>query len=217
MKKIFSVLAIIAILAVVIFLYATRGASAPTEVVETPTETTSTPNTYRINPEMSTVSFSIGEDLRGSRFTAVGTTNQVSTEVTVAPDGSVSVGTVSVNARTFKTDDSRRDGAIARLILKSENPENEYITFTPTPFTSENTPKLVDGTEITFPLSGSLTISGVTKPATFIAKLSKNANILSGTIEGEIKRSDFGITVPSLSFIANVDDVVVLKAGVTLQ
>jgi polyisoprenoid-binding protein YceI len=217
MKKILTVLSILAILIIVVFLYATRGASAPTELVETPTEATSTPNTYRINPEMSTVSFSIGEDLRGSRFTAIGATNQVSTDVTVSPDGSVSVGTVSVNARTFKTDDSRRDGAIARLILKSENPENEYITFTPTPFTSENTPKLVDGTEITFPISGSLTISGVTKPVTLTATLSKNADILSGTVEGEIKRSDFGITIPSLSFIANVDDVVVLKAGVTLQ
>lgn len=222
MKKILSALLILAVLAIVIFLYATRGASAPTVVVETPTDipadtAPTAATTYRVNPETSTASFSIGEDLRGARFTAIGTTNQVSTDVIIASDGGISVGTVSVNARTLKTDDSRRDGAIARLILKSESPENEFITFTPNAFSAENTPKLIEGQTTTFPLSGNLTISGVTKPTTFTATLTKSGETLTGTVSGQIKRSDFGISVPSLPFIANVDDVVALTATVTLQ
>ena len=126
----------------------------------------------------------------------------------------ITVGKVAVNAKTFKTDSSNRDGAIARFILKSDQPANEFITFTPAQPIALASP-LVEGKEISATVSGTLTISGITKPATFTVRIKMQNKGLVVTGDTTVKRSDFGLQIPDLSFIASVDDLVKVSISAT--
>ena len=83
----------------------------------------------KIVPAESTVSYTIDEVLRDVPTRVVGVTNSVAGEVALTPNQAepLRIGDLAINARTLKTDSDRRDGAVARMILKSEKPENEFI------------------------------------------------------------------------------------------
>ena len=167
---------------------------------------------YRISSG-SFVEFRINEVLRGSPFTVVGTTTDVAGDIRLNlanPSESV-LGTIRINARTIQTDSSQRNGAIARLILKSENAENEFIEFKPTSITGLPE-SIVVGTEYNFQTTGDLTVSGVTKPVTFNSKLRLVSEAeLRGSSESTVRYKDFNLTVPSVPFVANVGEEVILK------
>ncbi len=91
---------------------------------------------------------------------------------------------------------------MVNLILKSNKVENEFITFKPT----SSSPAIELGKMTTFDITGDLTISGVTKSATFSVTLTATEDSVSGKATTKIKRSDFNLVIPNLSFIANVDD-----------
>lgn len=213
MKNILAFIGFLVILGGVGYWYLTRPVTSPSTITtnDTTLETSDGPQ-YHINQDNSTVSFSIKEILRGNPFTAVGTTSAISGAV--AFDGkNLSFGTIQVNARTLKTDDSRRDGALARLILKSENDANEFIVFRPTG--TNKIPKTIPkGTPFTFSLLGDLTISGITKPISFDVTMTLTDTIITADIASILKRSDFSLTVPNLPFIASVDDEVAITGTV---
>lgn len=190
---------IVVIVAAGAALYLTRPPSAPSPLPrqEESDSLSKTPEArvYRIDPARSTVEFQIDEILRGSPFTVVGTTDQITGTLTLGD--TVSFGTMTVNARTFKTDNERRDGALARLILKSEDPAQEFITFVPTSATPEGA---------TYVVQGNLTMAGVTAPATFRVTMDATDLEVRGTATADLKRSDFGLVIPSLSFVAGVPD-----------
>lgn len=216
MQKIITLVAVVAVVLIAGFFYFTRPVSAPTQAVDmvaeklVPTEEAGTAiqeqKLYRISQAQSSVQFSIGEILNGAPFTAVGKTNEVAGDIAVTRN-QITVGEVVVNAKTFKTDNSRRDGAIVRFILKSDQPVNEFITFKSTQPIVLSAP-LVDGKEVGVSVSGNLTVSGVTKPATFAVKIKTQEGRLVVTGSATVKRSDFGLKIPELSFIASVDDKV---------
>ena len=207
---IYGILGII-IVGVAGFLYATRPASSPSQNIQSVSDTLNNDNVsgtslYRILQEGSKVEFSIGEILNGTPFTAVGTTNQVAGDITISGNpAKIEVGMIKINARTFKTDDPSRDGAIARFILKSEDPANEFIEFKPTS---------VNGTIPDFTVSGDLTISGVTKPATFSVSARIEGGKMIGTAETKIKRSDYNLVIPNIPFVASVDDEFTVTADI---
>ncbi len=225
---------IIVILVVVLgggFLYITRKPMAPSqsaesalnEVQSTNVDTTnaeelsrelnqdlSTANTntqkhYKIASASSKVEFKIDEILRDKPFTAIGTTNDIAGDIYVKADNSIEMGTIKINARTFKTDSSNRDTAIARFILKSDEPKNEFITFVPKKITGK-LPKVN--------VSGDLTISGKTMPISFDIMASVINDNLSGTTSADIKRSDFNLTIPSVKFVASVNDKFTISANI---
>lgn len=214
MKKT-SIVIIVTVLLIVMlgFLYTTRPVSAPTQSVDVVSTSSPTGTSlYRISQAESQVKFSIGEILNGKPFTVVGTTAQVGGDIMVSKD-SINVNTMTVNAKTFKTDSSRRDGAIVRFILKSDLPENELIVFTASKPMLLSAP-LVENTEITASISGNLTISGITKPAVFEVKIQTSGESLIVTGETTVKRSDFNLKIPELAFIASVDDSVEVSISV---
>ena len=215
MKKIIYSIVIVAIALSGIYYYITRPVSAPsvpqTEVVA---EMASSYPTYTIGTG-SVAEFRIGEELRGKPFMVVGVADMLSGTITLSESQTLervlSIGEIKVNARTFKTDSTQRDGAIARAILKSENPEYEFIVFTPT-----------EGAEIAVTpdgsfsdsLSGTLTIAGISKPATFKITGTASADSLAGLAETTITRSDFGLTIPNIPFVANVDETIAIKVTI---
>ena len=193
----------IAIVGVAGFLYATRPISSPVQDVQLVADTlnndkTSGTSLYRISQENSKAEFKIGEILNGTPFMAIGATNQVAGDIIVSENPvKIEIGVIKINAKSFKTDDSRRDGAIARFILKSEDPGNEFIEFKPTN---------INGTIPDFTVSGNLTISGVTKPATFSVSAKIEGEKMTGMAEAKIKRSDYNLVIPNIPFVASVDD-----------
>ncbi len=209
MKKILIAIIVIAALGGGVYAYVSRPVEAPSQVAtETPVENPSQEGTvYRIGGA-STVEFRINEVLRDKPFTAVGTTNDITGEIAIDGD-SVTFGEIKVNARTFKTDSQQRDGAIARMILKSESAENEFIVFKPT--------DVKNMTAQGFTLVGDLTISGVTKPAEFAVLLGMKGDSLAGTATATLKRSDYKLVIPSIPFVASVDDAFTVTATVSAQ
>lgn len=216
--RIFLVLAVLAALGVAVGFYLTRPPSAPSK--DSTQSTASTLSQFKteendvfvVDAAQSSVQFEIDEILNSKPTHVVGVTNQVSGEVLVnAKKPSASkMGKISINARTFKTDNERRNGAIARLILKSEDPANEFITFESTALNGLPA-ELKQGEEFSFTIDGNLTVSGVTKPATFTVVAKLSGDQLTGTAVTTIMRPDFGLKIPNLSFLAGVDEDVLLK------
>lgn len=165
--------------------------------------------------------FNIDEVLRGSDFTVVGTTEQVSGAVTANindPSKSI-IGEIKINARTFKTDTENRDRAIARFVLKSEEAANEYIVFTPKEISglpADAAAKVTRGENISFKVKGDLKIAGVTKSVTFDATFALKNGQIQGSAQSKIKRSDFSLTIPSVPFVASVEDEMIIKINATM-
>lgn len=211
---------LLALIAGGVFLYLTRPVEAPSiDFTKTPVTSSGALTSsggvmqFSLDANRSQVTFSIFEVLSGKDFTVVGTTNQIAGTLsldTQHPSQS-KIGELKVNARTFKTDSSRRDGAINRMVLKSENPGNEFITFVPTSVVG--LPEQgVAGREYTFATHGMLTVAGVTKPASFTIKAQYTpSGELQGTATSLIKRGDFNLIIPSVPFVANVGEEITLK------
>lgn len=209
-SRIFIVLLVLCLIAGGSYAYwlVGRPVAAPsasqTPSVSTPVAPTNPTNVFRIVPESSKATFTLGEDLRGVRTTVVGTTQDVSGDITVDPNnvGAARIGTIKINARTFKTDSESRNRAIVRMIFKSEETGNEFITFTPSSISVASS---------TIEVTGSLTISGVTNTSTFTGTYAFASDTeLTGHVGTLLRYADFGLSVPELPFLANVDKQVEL-------
>ncbi|HEX2173984.1 MAG TPA: YceI family protein [Dehalococcoidia bacterium] len=191
-----------------------RSAASPavaSPAAASPASQTSARRTYEIRQESSTARFIIDEVLRGAPFTVNGTTNQITGQITADPSqpNTAQVGTIRIDARSFATDDPRRDQAIQRWVLETEQfPE---ITFTPKelrglPATGR------PGETYNFQIVGDLGVHGVTREETFDATLTIDSpDRLSGTAQTTIRYADFGINVPQPPFIQGIADSVRLE------
>ncbi len=215
-----AVAAFVATISIGSFLYLTRGIAVPIEAVQdsvqelaTTDANSNTQTIYRISQDDSQVTYTIEEVLNGADKTVVGTTSQVAGDILVnLSDPSQSqVGELKINARTFATDDTRRDNSVARFILQSESDANQYIVFQTTSISA--LPDSVNvGDELTLKATGNLTIAGVTKEITIDVNAAlKSQDQLAGQATVTVLRSDFNLTIPSVPFVANVGDSVILN------
>jgi polyisoprenoid-binding protein YceI len=165
---------------------------------------------FEIDPSLSQVQFTIDEILRGSPFTAVGVTNQVTGQIALDPAdfSTAQLGVIQVNARTLVTDDDFRNRALNNQILDTD--QYEYITFTPTAL--EGLPDNVNaGETVNFTIIGDLTIRDVTQQVAFDAAVKLvSESELQGTAEATILRSDYDLTIPSVRQVAEVSDELVV-------
>ncbi len=213
MKKIILAIVILVVLIFGAYEYLTRPALLPSkdinEVVPKPDlnkggETSAaSPKIYKIDQSKSKAEFGINEVLRGSQFVARGTTNQMGGDILIS-NGQLNFSEIKINARTFKTDDAKRDGAINRMILKTDSPENEFITFVPDMMSGVG--YKITGSEFDLDVKGSLTISSMTQAVVVPLHIIIGDDSVIGSTQFRIKRSDFNLKIPSLSFIASVDD-----------
>ena len=174
---------------------------------------------YKIIPGQSTVSYTVGETFfnENNRFnTAVGTTPQVSGEITVDttnPKNS-SISPIEIDISQFKSDSSRRDNMIHNRFLESSR--YPIATFTPT-----NIDGLPDsytpGQELTFKVTGDLQIKETTKPVTFDVTSKVDNSQLTGTASTNILMSDFGVGPIQLAGILGTEDQVKLDMNFTAQ
>lgn len=198
--------------------YALRPVATPSEManegtaVEDPAGSGPAQPVYGVVAEKSSVQFSIYELLRGKPFTVVGKTQVVtgSMELDLENIAASRLGTVRINARTLKTDSENRDRATARFILESEKPENEFIDFVMESIAESGTSSVS--------IAGNLVIRGMAKPAIFSGTLMEekdgSVRIVAKT---DVKRSDYSLTIPDISFIAEVADAVTLEADIVAR
>ena len=166
---------------------------------------------FQISQEESEARFLIYEDLRGQPNTVLGATNQVAGELALdlSDLSKTQVGVIQANARTLVTDNDRRNGAIRRFILNSD--QYEFLTFTPTAITGLSG-AAQPGQPFTFEVAGDLTIRNVTQPAVFtVTAVGESAARITGAATTVIKRSDFGLTIPNVPNVANVGNDVTLE------
>lgn len=197
---------------------ATAEAVPATELppTDTPAEPpASTAAVYTIDSAASQVRFQLDEDLRGVRTTVVGTTNQVAGQLSLnlADLSQTQVGVIQINARTLATDNNFRNRAIQNEILDTGS--YEFITFTPTGI--EGLPAAAAiGEPVTFTLVGDLTIRDVTLPATFIVEATAvSESQITGSATAVVNRADFGLQIPSVPSVANVEEEVELYIDFT--
>jgi len=166
------------------------------------------PIVYQIAPAGSSVRFELDEDLRGERITVVGQTDQVAGELALdlANPSSAQVGVIQINARGLTTDNNFRNRAIQNEILNTGN--FEFITFTPTAVNGLPDSAAV-GDTVEFTIDGDLTITDQTQPVTFnvSATLVSEGQIV-GTATAVINRTDYGLNIPSVPSVANVEEEV---------
>jgi polyisoprenoid-binding protein YceI len=190
----------------------TEAASPVEEIAEPAAETANSSGLiiYQISSADSQVTFELDEDLRGNRVTVVGTTNQVAGELAVDFNdlSQTQVGVIQINARTLATDNSNRNRAMQNEILDTGS--YEYITFVPTAVSG--LPQSVNiGDAITFTIEGNLTIRNVTLPASFTVEATAVSDTqIVGTASAIVTRSDYGLTIPSVPNVANVEEEVEL-------
>jgi polyisoprenoid-binding protein YceI len=166
---------------------------------------------FRIVPDESEVRFTLGETLRGKRTTVVGTTNQVAGELRLNPAdlSTAQIGVIRINARTLATDEERRNRTIRNRILDTN--QYEFIQFEPTAMVGLP-PAVAVGEQVAFQVVGNLTIKDVTKEVTFAVTATPISETeVSGRGSTTITYSDFGVQIPSVPFVADVDEEVLLE------
>lgn len=171
--------------------------------------------TFTIDPSNSSVRFELDEDLRGVRTTVVGVTDQIAGELSVdlSALNNAQIGVIQINARTLATDNNMRNRTIQNEILDTRS--YEYITFAPSGI--QGLPdRAVIGEEISFTISGDLTVRDITQPVQFNVKAKAVTDTqIVGTASVIINRSDFGLRIPSVPNVANVEEEVELTIDFT--
>lgn len=213
-----GVVALVAVVSVGAFLYLTRGVALPSADVQASVEQLNTSadssaTLFRISQDESQAEYNIFEVLNGSDKTVVGTTSEIAGDIVIDLNdlSQTEVGEIAINARTFATDEERRDNSVARFILQSESDANEFITFQPTAISGLPDSASV-GDTLEFQVTGDLTIAGTTQSVTFdVTATLASADQLTGHAETVIQRSDFNLTIPSVPFVADVGEEVTLK------
>lgn len=171
--------------------------------------------TYKIVPGESSLQYEVGETFinENNRFAvAVGVTPQVSGEITVdtANPQNSAIGAIIADVSQFTSDSGRRDNAIRGRFLESSR--YPMVTFTPTSF--EGLPETYqEGQDITFKVTGDLTIRETTLPASFDVTARLEGGALTGQAVTTILMSEFGFGPISIGGILNTED----EAKVTLN
>lgn len=188
--------------------------SATAEPTAEPTATpapVSAPITFQIVPAESEVRFSLGEILAGNPNTVVGVTSELAGELQVDLNdlSTAQLGVIQISAATLATDNNFRNGSIREFILQTD--DYPFITFTPTALNGLPAAAAV-GDTVTFEIVGDLTIRDVTQSVTFAATVTVvSATQLEGSASTTVNRADFGLDIPSVPNVADVDEEVVLE------
>ena len=192
----------------------TAAATTPSATAPAPAPP-SAATLFRIISEASEVRFEIEEILRGQPTTAIGRTNQVAGDLIIdfANPANSNLGTIRINVRTLETPEQNRDRVIRSRILQSSQDAYEFAEFVPSALVGLPT-SIEVGQTMTFQIVGDLTLKGIAAPVTFDATVTV---VAEDRVEGEatatVQRETFDLMIPSVPFVADVSEDVVL--GIT--
>ncbi len=166
---------------------------------------------FSIDPFQSEVRFTLDELLGGVQTTVVGVASGVNGTIAVPLDDPqlTYVGEIVVDARGFATDIDLRNRAIHSRILES----GAYGTITFLPKEIAPLPDALGfGESVTLEIVGDLTIKGVIHEVLFTAEvMAVSETELRGHAEAMVAYADYGISIPSVPRVADVDEEVLLE------
>ena len=169
-------------------------------------------------PEKSEARFRVREQLANVSLPndAIGKTSEFTGTLAVKSDGTI-VSPESkfvVDIGTLATDRPQRDNFIKRSVLQT----NQYPTavFVPTQVAGLPSPLPQSG-QVSFKLTGDLTIRNVTKPVTWDVTASVQGNQVTGQATTAFKFEDFSLTRPSVPVVLSIEDNIKLELDVALQ
>lgn len=168
---------------------------------------------YVIDTAQSEVRFTLTELLMGNPTTVVGVGNGIEGSVTVNFDdySQSTISPIVIDASLLATDNNMRNGQIRRAILQTNNPEFQFITFTPTAV--EGLPESVTvGEPFDITVTGDLTIRTTTQPMTFEVTVTPVSETeIHGSARATLLRADFDLQIPSVPSVADVSEEVLLE------
>ena len=170
------------------------------------------------------VRYRVDERLVGVDFgnEAVGTTEAVTGKIVIKADGSIDTANskLTVDMRTFKSDQSMRDMYIQGAVLNTkEFPMLEFVPASAkglpnplpagTPF--EANPAITIPSAVGFDLTGNMTLHGVTKAVTWTVVATLLPDTAAGRATASVTWADFGLTQPKIPILASVEDTIHLE------
>jgi polyisoprenoid-binding protein YceI len=140
---------------------------------------------------------------------AIGTTSEVSGAVGVGPNGVVAdASKISVQLDSLTSDSGQRDRFIKQNTLQTQQfPSAEFL-----PKQASGLPwPLPTSGEMSFQLTGDLTIRGVTQPKTWEIKAQFAPNEVTGSGSTSITLEQFGMEKPRVASVLSIEDTIVLE------
>ncbi len=216
-----AIAAVVIVVAIVASIYifgagGKTGAASGTVTVPTLAPTDGA-TLFTIDSSSSKATFTIDEVLFGNPNTVVGETNKVAGQILVnALDPSKSqVGEIKIDVSTLVTDNDLRNRTLQGRILETDTPANQYATFVAKSITGLPE-SIAVGQQVSFKITGDLTIHQVTKTVTFDATVNVVSDKqITGTASTTVKYSDFGISVPDVPSVTGLGDTVKLALDFT--
>ncbi len=229
---------VVVVLLLMTVLFGCKNASSPTSVTDNDAAATTAPAAETATPAATTdgsttqasasaktfslaqgteARFYIDEVLMGQDKRVVGVTSLVEGQITVDPanPSSAQISPIRIDASDLTTDSSRRNGAIQRFVLQSNQDAYRYITFTPTAIAGLSAAVTV-GEPFQFSVTGDLTIRDVTLAQTFpMTVTATSENELVGSGAATILLADYQLSIPSVPSVAWVDEKVTLEIDFT--
>lgn len=163
--------------------------------------------TFVIDPAQSTASFLVDETflsgaldklgIAAGDYDIVGSTDQIEGQLEIdAANAAVGTGQFTVNVETLATDQSRRD----RWIRGDGAGFSIFPTATYVITSVENAPdSYTEGEEVSFQMTGDMTIREVTAPLTFDVTATLQDGVLTGRAFAETLMTDWGIDPPNFA------------------
>jgi polyisoprenoid-binding protein YceI len=146
---------------------------------------------------------------------AVGVTQQISGSVAVLPDGTIEPGSqFVVDMSSLQSDSSRRDNYVRRNVLQTD--QFPQATFVPTRVSGVSFPLPVSG-EVSFELTGDLTIRDVTREVTWLVSGNIDGQQASGLAIVRFTFADFNLTKPNVASVLSIEDQIDLEIDIAIQ
>jgi polyisoprenoid-binding protein YceI len=147
----------------------------------------------------SSAGYRVDEVLNGADVTVAGTTGEVSGQVVIT-GGDLADADVTVDVASITTDTARRDSYFRDNVM--DVAANPTATFSVTE--TADLPELT-GTPVTVPVTGELTLAGVTQPVQTEISVVRTATGVDVSGAVPVTFGDYGIDPPNLGFV-RVDD-----------
>ncbi|MDJ0396615.1 YceI family protein [Rhodococcus sp. G-MC3] len=141
--------------------------------------------------------YTVAEVLNGADVTVVGSTAEVSGDVTIAGD-SLTAGEVTVQTGSITTDSDRRDNQFRGNIFDTATYPTATFTFD-SPVDLSSLPK--DGTTSTVTAEGTLTLKDQSRPVSVEMEILQSGDSLIASGSIPTTWTDYGIEPPSLGFV----------------
>jgi polyisoprenoid-binding protein YceI len=214
LKRILIIVVVLAVIGGVGLFVLDRTVFAPvaasTLALNAPSLVSSDPSAkvYHIDAAQSEVHYEVNETfVQGSRLnTAIGRTKGIAGDILVNTDqpAKSQIGPIVINVSQFTSDQDRRDNFIRSNNLQS----SKYPTATFVMRAIDGLPAQVKaGDQVSFTMTGDLTVKQTTKPVTWNVTLKYEAQQLSGSAMTNIKMSDFGVGPIQIPLLATEDNV----------